>query len=127
MVIRIFRTQRNLRESWLAVNEDGTATYHLRNFGSRLMREGPEERNRSMTAHEAKLRWPFFSKSIDLAVAEVAKQRYKSLEPTSRISAGEDGTVRVATTKHFSDKWRSQEKREHPRHTAAQVPNDLVQ
>ena len=71
MAIRIFRTQRNLRESWLAVNEDGTATYHLRNFGSRLMRDGPEERVRSMSAREAKIRWPYYSKSIDLAVAEV--------------------------------------------------------
>jgi len=73
MEIRIFRTQRNLRESWLAVNDDGTATYHLRNFGSRLMREGPEERNRTMSAGEAKLRWPFHSKSIDFAVAEVRR------------------------------------------------------
>ena len=75
MAIRIFRTQRNLRESWLAVNEDGTVTYHLRNFGSRLMREGAEERNRSMTAREAKLRWPFYSRSIDLAIAEIVKHR----------------------------------------------------
>jgi hypothetical protein len=72
MAIRIFRTQRNLRESWLEVNDDGTLTYHLRNFGSRLMRDGPEARSRTMDAAEAKLRWPFYLKSIDLAVAEVA-------------------------------------------------------
>ena len=47
----------------------------------------PEERNRRMTAHEAKLRWPFYSKSIDSAVAEVDKHRYKSLEPTSSPNA----------------------------------------
>jgi hypothetical protein len=71
MTIRIFRAQRNLRESWLEVNDDGTLMYNLRNFGSRLMREGPELRSRTMSAAEAKLRWPFYSKSIDLAVAEV--------------------------------------------------------
>ncbi len=72
MTIRIFRAQRNLRESWLEVNDDGTLKYHLQNFGSRLMRDGPEARSRTMSAAEAKLRWPFFSKSIDLAVAEVS-------------------------------------------------------
>ena len=71
MGIRIFRTQRNLRESWLEVNDDGTLTYSLRNFGSRLMREGPEARSRTMCATEARSRWPSYSKSIDLAVAEV--------------------------------------------------------
>ncbi len=77
MAIRIFRTQRNLRESWLAVNEDGTATYHLRNFGSRLMRDGAQERVRSMSAREAKIRWPYYSKSIDLAVAEVQHRDHR--------------------------------------------------
>ena len=72
MTIRIFRAQRNLRESWLEVNDDRTLTYHLRNFGSRLMRDGPEARSRTMSAAEAKSRWPFHSRSIELAVAEIA-------------------------------------------------------
>lgn len=78
MAIRIFRTQRNLRESWLAVNDDGTVSYHLRNFGSRLMRDGAEERSRTMSASEAKSRWSFYSKSIDLAVAEVSACRLRA-------------------------------------------------
>ncbi len=77
MVIRIFRTQKNLRESWLAVNDDGTVSHHLRNFGSRLLRDGAEERTRTISASEAKSRWPLFSESINLAVAEVCSCRHE--------------------------------------------------
>jgi hypothetical protein len=55
MAIRIFRTQRNARESWLAVNNDGSVTYHAENFGSRLKRvpmlkKQDHERQRSEVA-----------------------------------------------------------------------------
>jgi hypothetical protein len=75
MPIRIFRTQKNLRESWLAVNDDGTVSYHLQNFGSRLMRDGAEEKDGTMSANEAKSRWPLYSRSIDFAVREVVACR----------------------------------------------------
>lgn len=63
--IRIFRTQRNGRESQLVVNADGTVTYYIENFGWRLSRDGSGERTRIMSAGEAKLAWPSYTKAID--------------------------------------------------------------
>jgi hypothetical protein len=99
MQIRIFRVQRNLRESWLAVNDDGTVTYHLRNFGSRLIRDGAEERSRSMSAAEAKLRWPLYAKSIELAVAEVIARR-----PVADVTP-DRAEVRPSKRKHLLGRY----------------------
>jgi len=75
MAIRIFWTQRNGRESWLVVNNDGTVTYHIKNFGWRMRRDGLGDRNRIMGARKAKLGWPSYAKAIDKAVAETGGLR----------------------------------------------------
>jgi hypothetical protein len=66
--IRIFWAQRNGRQSQLVVNDDGTATYNVENFGWRLTRDGSGRRNRINSVSEAKLAWPSYAKAIDDAV-----------------------------------------------------------
>jgi hypothetical protein len=75
MAIRIFWIQRNGRESRLVVNDDGTVTYHIENFGWRMRRDGLGDRTRTMSASEAKLSWPSYTKAIDKAVAETGGLR----------------------------------------------------
>jgi hypothetical protein len=81
MTIRIFWTQRNGRESWLVVNDDGTVTYHVKNFGWRMRRDGLGDRNRLMSAREAKLSWPSYAKAIDKAVARRTRTRHNKPPP----------------------------------------------
>ena len=101
MAIRIFRTQRNSRESWLAVNDAGTVTFHVENFGTRQRRDGLDERVRTMSASEAKARWPCYSQSIDLAVAEVAKRRYTPLDPIASTATHDGAKVRPSSRDHW--------------------------
>lgn len=75
MAIRIIRTQRNGRESRLLVNDDGTVTHHIENFGWRLKRDGFGRRTRTMNANEAKCAWPYYARAIDAAVAEAHRRR----------------------------------------------------
>jgi hypothetical protein len=105
MAIRIFRTQRNATESWLAVNDDGTVTYHVENLGTRRRRDGLDERVRTMSASEAKARWPSYSQSIDLAVAEVIKRRNTPLDPIASTLTNDGAKFRSSEIKHLLDRF----------------------
>jgi hypothetical protein len=81
--IRIFRTQRNGRQSQLVVNDDGNVTYYVENFGWRLTRDGSGERNRTMSASEAKSVWPSYAKAIDDAVGlSSGDLRFRTTHPS---------------------------------------------
>jgi hypothetical protein len=84
---RIFWMQRNGRESRLVVSDDGTVTYHVENFGWRLMRDGSRERSQIMSAGEAKLAWSSYAKAIDTAVAEIAGPRLTLTKGSSVASS----------------------------------------
>jgi YD repeat-containing protein len=75
MAIRIIRTQRNGRDARLVVNDDGTVTHHVENFGWRLKRDGAGRRTRTMSANEAKCAWPHYARAIDTAVAKADRRR----------------------------------------------------
>jgi len=76
MAIRIVRIQRNGRESRLLVNDDGTVSHHVENYGWRLKRDGSGRRMRTMSADEAKCAWPDYARAIDEAVTETGRPRH---------------------------------------------------
>lgn len=67
----IYQFESGNTETWIVVNDDGTVTYHKENAGWRMSRRGAEERERVLSADEAKARWPDRAKDIDAAIAEL--------------------------------------------------------
>lgn len=65
----------NSAEEWLQVNADGTLTHHIENSGWSMARSGPLAREKVMTAHDAKARWPSFADKIDAALLQVAAEK----------------------------------------------------
>ena len=73
MGIEIFRTESGALETWLDVNDDGSVTYVTENAGWRMARRGMERKESSMTAEEAKKRWPSYADRIEEALATLGK------------------------------------------------------
>lgn len=73
---RIFHHETNAHEEWLEVNEDETVTYHIENSGWPMMKSGINDRETSMTAAEAKAKWPAYCQEIDTAVQEIRRARH---------------------------------------------------
>jgi hypothetical protein len=65
----IFRRETNAVEEWLAMNDDGSFTYHVERSGWPMMRGGLQPVDQRMTAEEARERWPSCAGAIDAALA----------------------------------------------------------
>lgn len=73
MATIIFHKENNSAEEWLCVNDDGSVTYHIENSGWTMIGSGVQPREKTLTASEAKDRWPSHAESIDLALVKVVK------------------------------------------------------
>jgi len=70
--ITIFDRDSGPKERSLVLNDDGTVTYDESNSGWRMARRGSESRRETMTAQEAKTRWPRWAPQIDGALVQLA-------------------------------------------------------
>jgi hypothetical protein len=68
MPTSIFHRETNAHEEWLDVEDDGSLTYHIENSGWPALKAGVCARETTLTAAEAKVRWPSYGPSIDAAV-----------------------------------------------------------
>jgi hypothetical protein len=75
MPITIFHTDSGSTETWLQVNDDGTATYYEENSGVRMSRRGIQPRNRVMTGEEAIADWTSYASDIARALAALASKK----------------------------------------------------
>jgi hypothetical protein len=73
MPITIHHRENNSSEIWIIVNDDGTVTYEIENSGW-AAQGGVNNRRQSMTADEAKEKFPSHAENIDLALAEIARK-----------------------------------------------------
>jgi hypothetical protein len=65
MVKTIFSEDSATSERSLRLNEDGTLTYRYENSGWKMVREGMGSREETLSADEAKRRWPQYAAKID--------------------------------------------------------------
>ena len=71
MSIRIFHHETNAHEEWLSVENDGSLTYHIENSGWLELEVGSCARETTLTAPQAKERWPSYAATIDTAMKKV--------------------------------------------------------
>ena len=76
----IFSSESGATETWLVVNDDGSVTFVTENSGWRMARRGMERKESSMTAEEAKERWPSYAEKIDAALTILARKHTKGGE-----------------------------------------------
>ncbi len=75
MSINIFYHQDKATEEWLDINGDGSATLTRQTDGIRFVNRGPQRKEKTMTADEAKRRFPAHTEEIDLALAQLAAKK----------------------------------------------------
>lgn len=67
----IYHHENNSSEEWVIVNDDGTVTHELENSGWPATKGGISNRKQTMTADEAKAKWPSHASAIDQAIASL--------------------------------------------------------
>ena len=71
MSATIFHQENGNTEDWLHVNDDGTVTYEAENAGWVQARKGLQPRSTTLSAAEAKARWPDHAVAIDAALMRI--------------------------------------------------------
>ncbi len=71
MPATIFHRENGNTEDWLYVNDDGTVTYEAENAGWVQTRKGLHFRSATLSAAEAKARWPDHAMAIDAALMRI--------------------------------------------------------
>jgi len=75
MSVTIYHFESGNTEKWIDVNDDGTVTYHTENAGWTAMRRGVGGNDETMSAEEAKKRWPQHAEEIDKALNKLGRKQ----------------------------------------------------